>query len=67
MVQFHPLLFLISYKEAIVNKNVLKWGGVVAVVVGSVALYLSGTGEAAVVAVVGAVFVLVGVIGSIFA
>lgn len=49
------------------NKNVLKWGGVIAVVAGSAALYLSGTGEAAVVAVVGAVFVLVGVIGSIFA
>ena len=48
------------------NKNVLKWGGVIAVVIGSVALYLSGTGEAAVVAVVGAVFVLVGVIASLF-
>jgi uncharacterized membrane protein HdeD (DUF308 family) len=49
-----------------VNKNVLKWGGIAAVVLGSVALYLSGTGEAAVVAVVGAVFVLVGVIASLF-
>ena len=48
------------------NKNVLKWGGIAAVVLGSVALYLSGTGEAAVVAVVGAVFVLVGVIASLF-
>jgi uncharacterized membrane protein HdeD (DUF308 family) len=48
------------------NKNVLKWGGIAAVVLGSVALYLSGTGEAAVVAVVGAVFVLVGVIAALF-
>ena len=48
------------------NKNVLKWGGIAAVVLGSVALYLSGTGEAAVVAVVGAVFVLVGIIASFF-
>jgi len=48
------------------NKNVLKWGGIAAVVLGSVALYLSGTGEAAVVAVVGAVFVLVGIIASLF-
>ena len=48
------------------NKNVLKWGGITAVVLGSVALYLSGTGEAAVVAVVGAVFVFVGVITALF-
>lgn len=48
------------------NKNVLKWGGIAAVVLGSVALFLSGTGEAAVVAVVGAVFVLVGVIAALF-
>ena len=44
------------------NKDVLKWGGITAVVLGSVALYLSGTGEA----VVGAVFVLVGIIASLF-
>jgi uncharacterized membrane protein HdeD (DUF308 family) len=49
-----------------VNKNVLKWGGIAAVVLGSVALYLSGTGEAVVVAMVGAVFVLVGIIASLF-
>lgn len=48
------------------NKNILKWGGVTAVVLGSVGLFLSGTGEAAVVAIVGAVFVLVGVIANIF-
>ena len=48
------------------NKNVLKWGGITAVVLGSVALYLSGTGETAVVAVVGGVFVLVGIIASLF-
>jgi len=48
------------------NKNVLKWGGIAAVVLGSVALYLSGTGEAAVTAVIGGVFVLVGIIASLF-
>ena len=48
------------------NKNILKIGGVVAIVAGSVALYLSGTVEAAVVAIVGAVFVLAGVIAAIF-
>ena len=47
------------------NKNVLKWAGVAAVGVGSVALYLSGTSESAVTTVVGAVFVLVGVIAAI--
>lgn len=47
------------------NKTILKWGGVATVIVGSVALYLSGTGEEAVVAVVGAVFVLVGIIAGI--
>ena len=48
------------------DKRILKIGGVVAIVVGSVALYLSGTGESAVVAIVGAVFVLAGVIVAIF-
>lgn len=47
------------------NKNILKWGGVVAVGAGSVALFLSGTGESAVTAIVGAVFVLAGVIAAI--
>lgn len=48
------------------NKNILKIGGVVATVAGAVALFLSGTGEAAVVAIIGAVFVLAGVIAAIF-
>lgn len=48
------------------DKRILKIGGVVAIVAGSVALYLSGADESAVVAIVGAVFVLVGVIATIF-
>lgn len=48
------------------NEKILKVAGVVAIVLGSVALYLGGVNEAAVVAVVGAVFVLVGVIAAIF-
>ena len=48
------------------DKNViLKWGGLGAIVLGSVALYLSGTGEQAVIAVVGAVFVLAGLVAAI--
>jgi len=49
------------------NKNtVMQIGGVVAIVLGSVALFLSGTGESVVVAVVGGVFVLAGIIAGIF-
>jgi len=47
------------------NKTLLKVIGIVAIVLGCVALFLSGTGEPAVVAVVGAVFVLAGIIASI--
>lgn len=48
------------------DKNaVLKWGGIAAVVAGTVALYLSGTPEAQVVSVVGVVFVLAGIIATI--
>jgi uncharacterized membrane protein HdeD (DUF308 family) len=48
------------------DKNkVLKYGGIVAIVVGSAALYMSGTGEANVMAIVGGVFVLAGVIAAI--
>jgi hypothetical protein len=48
------------------NKNILKIGSIVAIVLGSVGLFLSGAGEAAVVAIVGAVFVLAGIIASLF-
>jgi hypothetical protein len=50
-----------------VDKNkILKWVGIVGVVVGSTCLYLSGTGESMVVAVVGGVFVLAGIIMALF-
>ena len=48
------------------NKSILKIGGIVAIVLGSVALYLSGMAESAVVAIVAAVFVLAGIIAAIF-
>jgi uncharacterized membrane protein HdeD (DUF308 family) len=48
-----------------VDKRVLKWGGVAAVAVGSVALYMAGVGEQAVTGVVGGVFVLAGIIAAI--
>jgi len=44
----------------------LKWGGIAGIVLGSAALYLSGTTASAVTAIVGAVFVLAGVIAAIF-
>lgn len=49
------------------DKNkVMKIAGIVAVVGGSISLYLAGTGESAVSAVVGGVFVLAGLIAAIF-
>lgn len=47
------------------SEKVYKIGGVVLVGLGSVALYASGTGEQAVIAVVGAVFVLAGLVAGI--
>jgi len=44
----------------------LKIGGVAGVVAGSVALFLSGAGEVMVTGIVGAVFVLMGIIMSLF-
>jgi hypothetical protein len=48
------------------DKNkVLKYGGILAVVIGAGALFMSGTGESEVMAIVGGVFVLAGVIAAI--
>jgi uncharacterized membrane protein HdeD (DUF308 family) len=44
----------------------LKIGGIIGVVAGSVALFLSGAGETVVAAIVGAVFVLAGIIAGLF-
>jgi len=44
----------------------LKMGGVLGILIGSVCLYLSGTGEAVVTAIVGGVFVLAGLIAALF-
>lgn len=48
------------------NGNGLKIGGVAAIVVGSAALYFSGTGVSVITAIAGAVFVLAGIIASLF-
>jgi uncharacterized membrane protein HdeD (DUF308 family) len=48
------------------NKNILKWIGIGGVIVGSLCLFFSGVGEVAVAAIVGAVFVLAGIIAALF-
>lgn len=47
------------------KKTMLKYGGIVAVVAGTGALYLSGTGESAVVEIVAGVFVAIGVVADV--
>ena len=49
------------------KKKMLKIGGVVGIVAGSICLYLSGAGADSVVAIVGAVFALASVIAVLFA
>lgn len=46
--------------------NYLKIGGVVGIVLGSVALWFGGASESEVVALVGGAFVLIGVISQFF-
>lgn len=46
------------------NKDYLKYGGIVAVVLGSVALYMGGASETGTVAIVGGVFALAGIIAA---
>jgi len=48
------------------NQTILKIVGVVAIVGGAVALYLSGTSESVVAAIVAGVFVLAGIIAALF-
>lgn len=48
------------------NKNVLKIGGIVAVVGGSVALYFAGSTEGMITGLVGGVFILIGIILGFF-
>jgi hypothetical protein len=47
------------------DKNILKIGGIVAIVIGAGALYMSGVSESAAMLVVGAVFTLAAVIAAI--
>lgn len=46
--------------------NLVKIGGIVAIVLGSGALYISGSSESEVSAIVAGVFVLAGVIAAMF-
>ena len=48
------------------KKTWLTIGGVVGIVGGSIALYVAGTGEAGVTALVAAVFVIAGIIAGFF-
>lgn len=48
------------------KQKYLKIGGTVAIIGGSAALYLAGTGEGTVTAIVAGVFVLAGVIAGMF-
>ncbi len=53
-------------KEKRMKDKVVKIGGIVAIVGGSVALYLAGTGEATITALVAGVFVIAGIIAGMF-
>ena len=55
-----------SFQEGTMNKKIVKIAGIVAIVGGSAALYLAGTNEGTVSAIVAAVFVLAGVIAAVF-
>lgn len=46
------------------NKNVIKIGGIVAVALGCVGLYLGGASESDTIALVGGVFTLAGIIAA---
>jgi hypothetical protein len=48
------------------KENWVKIGGVVAIAAGSGALYIAGSGESEVTGIVAAVFVLAGIIASVF-
>jgi hypothetical protein len=48
------------------NQKVVKIAGIVAIVGGSAALYIAGSSEGAVAGIVAAVFVLAGIIASVF-
>ena len=46
--------------------KILKWAGIVGVIAGAICLYFAGVAEAAVTAIIGAVFVLIGLVMAIF-
>lgn len=47
------------------NKTILKYSGIAAIAIGSVALFISGTGESQVIEIVAGIFVLAGIIAEI--
>jgi len=47
------------------KEKILKWGGIAGIVLGSGALFLSGTGEDTAMSLVGGAFVLFGIIANL--
>jgi hypothetical protein len=47
------------------DKRIYKYGGIVAIAIGSVSLYLGGVSESGAVAIVGGVFALAGIVAAL--
>lgn len=60
------LSLILFLRSSMTKASWLKVGGIVGVVLGSAALYLSGTTASGVTAIVGGVFVLAGLIAALF-
>ena len=57
---------ILYFQGGNMNKTIVKIAGIVAICLGSVALFLTGIGESAVIAIVSAVFVLAGLVAALF-
>ncbi len=47
------------------NKTILKYGGIVAIAIGSIALFVSGVNESSVIEIVAGIFVVAGIVAEI--
>jgi hypothetical protein len=61
-----PSVWAAILQGGTMNQTILKIAGIIAIILGSVALFLTGIGESAVIAIVSAVFVLSGLIMALF-
>ena len=61
-----PSVWAENHKGENMNQTIVKIAGIVAICLGSVALFLTGIGESAVIAIVSAVFVLAGLVAALF-